>query len=114
MPTINIVVYESDDSKHGFVHCVTVYVCTVSKLTTIMLLSFLNLHFVYFVVFVHVATVNTVNVAVFMNIATLGLYIFMTVALATADIKRAVQSAGAVSFCGYTDSYIVAGALSFC
>jgi len=51
-----------------------------------MLLSFLNLHVVYIAVFVHVTTVNTVNGAVFMNVAIVGLYIFMTVTLALALI----------------------------
>jgi hypothetical protein len=51
-----------------------------------MLLSFINLHFVYIAVFVHVTTVNTVNVAVFMNVANLDLYNFMAVALAAADV----------------------------
>jgi hypothetical protein len=46
-----------------------------------------------------VTTVNTVNVAVFVNMANLGLHIFMIVALAAADIKTPVQSAGAMSFC---------------
>ena len=40
----------------------------------------------YIAVFVQVTTVNTVNVAVFKSVATLVLYIFMTVALAAADV----------------------------
>jgi hypothetical protein len=51
-----------------------------------MLLSFINMHVVYIAVFVHVTPVNTVSNAVFMNVATVGLYIFMTVALAAAFV----------------------------